>query len=190
MVFDNPIELDNPDYVIRLRDLAHPSEIYNICKTNNISHFGYGFRYIENSYKTMQLKFGHSAPDACERPSPMGERLVRQASWLPGWETAVHSSHGFELWHGCTNLISESKMPANVSYEDFEIAIWSGAARKKIIGMPMNQKETAEFIESMLCDLYREKHGELPPLNIADPTRNKLFRAITKSKFLDLFVCE
>ncbi len=189
MYFDKPIDLDNPDYVINLKDLTYPSEIYNICKKNNISYFGYGFRYVQNSYHNMQLKFGHSAPEANERPSPMGERLVRQASWLPGWPSTVYSSHGFELWHGCTSLISESKMPSSVDYTDFEIAIWSGSIREDLTGLRLTPKDVAEFIESTLCDLYRERHGELPPLNIADPTRNKLFRTITKSTFLDLFEC-
>lgn len=190
MYFDKPIELDNPDYVIRLKDLTYPSEIYNICKIHNISYFGYGFRYVRNSYETMQLKFGHSAPDAIERPSPMGERLVRQSSWLPGWPTGVHSSHGFELWHGCTNLIRESKLPEDVTYEDFEIAIWSGSIRKNLTGLSFTDKDTAEFIESSLCDLYKERYGELPPLNIADPTRNKLFKSIAKTRFLDLFTID
>lgn len=190
MYFDKPIELDNPDYVIRLKDLNNPSDIYGFCKKNNISYFGYGFRYVKNSYNVMQLKFGYSAPYAYMRTSPMGERLVRQAFWLPGWPSKAHSSHGFELWNGCTNLISESKLPEDVSYEDFEIAIWSGTERQNITGVSMTDKETAEFIESMLCDLYYKKHGELPPLNISDPTRNKRFRAVAKSKFIDLFTME
>jgi hypothetical protein len=190
MYFDKPINLYKPDYVIKLKDLNYPSDIYGICKKHHISYFGYGFRYVKNSYNTLQLKFGHSAPDADVRPSPMGERLVRQASWLPGWPAMVHSSHGFELWHGCTNLIKQNKMPSNVDYTDFEIAIWSGSIRKNITGHPMTEKDTAEFIESMLCALYSERHGKLPPLNIADPTRNKLYKSIVKTNFLDLFTVE
>jgi hypothetical protein len=186
-MFDNPIYLDKPDYIIPLKGLTTPTQIYNFCRTNNISHFGYGFRFVRNSYFIEQIKFGYSAPDPNARSVQHGERLVRQASWLPGWSQTVHSSHGYELWHGCEQLITAGILPANTLYEDFEIAIWSVDSRINVSGFYLTRKEIAEFIESDLCNKYVDKFGKLPHLNIADPTRNKTYRGLTKTNYMQLF---
>jgi len=186
-MFDRPIELDAPDFVIPLRNIQSPTDIYNFCRTNNISHFGYGFRFVRNSYLTKQLKFGFSAPEPNVKAIQKGERLVRQIAWLPGWNVNVSSSHGFEFWHGCTSLINQEILPKDTNYTDIEIAIWSVDKRTNISGYPLTRKELAAYTESELCEQYVEHHGRLPHLNIVDPTLNKTYRGLRKSTFLDLF---
>jgi hypothetical protein len=186
-IFDNTIDIDKPDFVIPLRNIQSPTDIYNFCRTNNISHFGYGFRFVRNSYLSEQLKFGFSAPEPNARSIQKGERLVRQIAWLPGWSVDVSSSHGFEFWHGCTSLITQEILPNDTNYTDIEIAIWSVDLRKNISGYPLTRKKCAEFIESELCSQHKTKHGVLPKLNLIDPTLNKTHKILTKSTLLSLF---
>jgi hypothetical protein len=186
-IFDNPINLDSPDFVIPLRSLKSASDIYIFCRNNGIRHYGYGFRYARTTYSIEQIKFGYSSPDPIEKPAAQGERLVRQASWIPGWNNPVYSSHGFELWHGCQGLIADGILPVNTNYTDIEIAIWSTGCRTNLTGYKMSDKETAAVIESTLCDLYYERHGRLPPLNISDPRTNKLYKMLTKTTALQIF---
>jgi hypothetical protein len=186
-IFDQPIDLDTPDFVIPLRNIQSPTDVYNFCRTNNISHFGYGFRFVRNSYLTEQLKFGFSAPEPNARAIQKGERLVRQIAWLPGWNVDVSSSHGFEFWHGCTSLIAQEILPNDTNYTDIEIAIWSATLRTNISSYSLTKRECAEFIESELCQQYKSKHNTLPKLNLVDPTLNKTHKILTKSTLLDLF---
>ena len=181
-IFDKPISINKPDLIVSLRDLNSPAELYQLCRDNKLSHFGYGFRFARNSYSVDQIKFGYSAPNPSARSSvQQGERLVRQAAWLPGWPERVHSDHGYALWDGCKSLIAEGVLPCDTNYADFEIAVWSVDTRKNISGITANRKEIAKCIESMLCEQYKQEHGKLPHLNIADPTDNKLFKTLTKS---------
>lgn len=187
-IFDKPIDIDKPDFVIPLRTLQSPVDVYKFCRYHNLTAFGYGFRFVRNSYMTEQLKFGYSAPSPNARSSiQRGERLVRQIAWLPGWPTNVSSSHGFEFWHGCTDLINREILPKDTNYTDIEIAIWSVASRNNVSGYSMTAKKCAEFIESELSDQYKERYGSLPWLNIADPTNNKTHKALAKSTFLKMF---
>lgn len=187
-IFDRPIDINNPDYVLPLRELKCASEIYKFCRERDLSHFGYGFRYVRDSYSTTQIKFGYSAPDPAARSAiQRGERLVRQASWLPGWPTPVHSDHGSALWEGCKRLIATKDLPEDVDYRDFEIAVWSTATRNTVAGYNFTSKEAAMCIESILCDQYKDAFGKLPHLNIADPTTNKLYNIMAKSTALKFF---
>lgn len=186
-IFDRKVDINNPDYIISLRDISDPVEIYDFCRSRNISHFGYGLKFVRNSYMMEQLKFGYSAPEPNARSIQHGERLVRQIAWLPGWYKDVSSSHGYEFWHGCQKLIRLDILPEDTHYKDIEIAIWSIDQRKNISGYKLSRKECAEFIESELCTQYKDLHGKLPHLNIADPTLNKTHRMLTKSTLLQLF---
>lgn len=186
-IFDRKIDINKPDYVIPLKNITDPIEIYDFCRTHDISHFGYGFRFVRNSYMIEQLKFGYSAPDPSARGIQHGERLVRQIAWLPGWDKDVSSSHGYEFWHGCQKLINLDILPQDTHYTDIEIAIWSTNTRNNISGYKLSKKECAEFIESELCKQYKDAHDKLPHLNIADPTLNKTHKMLTRSTLLQLF---
>ena len=186
-VFDKPINIDYPDYVVPLRTLKYPSEMYAFCRKNDIAYFGYGFRFVRDSYNTMQLKFGLSSPDPNTKAKPKGERIVRQIGFLPGWPEIVHSSTGSDFWHGCQRLINNGILPEDLTYNDIEVAIWAGNSRNNISILNMDYKDIAAYIESELCDQYHARHGTLPLLNVADPTKNKKFRILTKSTFSILF---
>lgn len=186
-IFDEPIYLDSPDHVVPLHTLSDPSDLYTFCRNNNIHYFGYGIRYTRSSYDTKQMKFGMSAPNPHTRGKPKGERLVRQVGLLPGWNKLLNSSTGVDFWMGCQKLINKNILPPNITYSDFEVAIWTGNTRKNISGLEMSYKDIASHIESELCYQYFVRHKELPLLNIADPTKNKKFIAKAKTTFLDLF---
>lgn len=186
-IFDRPIDIDKPDYVVPLRNLSDPSDMYAFCRTHDISYYGYGFRYVRDSYQSCQLKFGLSAPDPRTKAKPKGERLVRQISYMPGWNKKVYSSTGIDFWEGCKNLIQQGLLPKNLNYTDIELAIWSGNSRTDISGANMSYKQVAAYIESELCDQYNKRHGKFPPLNIADTTRNNTFRLLTNTTFLHFF---
>jgi len=53
------------------------------------------------------LKVGQSHPDlSINRKHQVGERIVRQMSWVPGWSGEhVRSSHGADFWFGIKDLL-------------------------------------------------------------------------------------
>ena len=101
-VFNN-LKLHEPDFTIDLKDLNSSNEIYQICRNKGITGpavyiFGYWNQKSAFEKVFVFLKVGQTNPSLEEkRKSQVCERLVRQSSWLPGWNTKPNSDHGIDF---------------------------------------------------------------------------------------------
>ena len=183
MIYINPIDYNKPDCVLQLKNLNVPSDIYTHCRSLNIEHYCYGIRYVINSYNSIQLKFGSSAPDGiASNDYQKGERIVRQVAWISGWPEEPNTSHGYEFWHGCKKLMNHGRLPNNLTYNDFEVAIWVMNWQQLVHNFQhLSKREQVNWSEGELCSQYAAQNdGYLPPLNKADPRNTKDYRQPAK----------
>jgi len=183
MIFNNAINYNKPDCIVQLKNLVDPSDVYSYCRSHNIRHYCYGIRFVVNSYKYFQLKFGSSAPNGiASNKHQKGERLVRQISWIPGWNADPCSSHGYEFWHGCTKLINRGNLPSDLTYKDFEVAIWVMNWNSLVSEFShLTNREQVNWSEGELCSQYAAQNdGYLPILNKNDPRNTKDYQQPVK----------
>lgn len=172
----------NPTYTFPLNKLYDPAYLCRFAKRNNLKDYAYGFEIIyPYTYTVTTLKLGRSASKF------LGERIYRQAAWLPGWnQPQPSSSAGSDI-----NNIKTLWMQEYSVYEDdwtknnFVIKVWD------VTGFPNDSQDEARnsrLAENLLLDEYESVHGCLPIGNPKD-TRNEMMRhEVKNSHWNNLFV--
>jgi hypothetical protein len=194
------VDLYAPTYILPVRALERPREIYSWFKKAKIYGCVYGIYY-----KDTPIKFGYSYPKE-ERinNNVFGERLVRQLSHCPGWEhqfgvpnrlTGFYkpnygwlpdSTNGEDFFDNLQYFSQENRL--QISKENLYVKIWN------ITNIHSNwcyfednddgKKFKGEYFEAVLVQQYKNDNvNKLPIGNRSDdPTlRNHAF---TKSKIL------
>lgn len=189
------IDLYDPDFIINCRDLRYPGMVYELMRVNGIKRaYVYGMVWQPKLLTYDFIKVGMSAPKLEEkRGYQVGERLVRQVSWLPGWDAEpVKSSHGSDFWQNILRFaIPQNKLPQYFNKNMLGIAVWDISKRKALSDFLTDDEElaSAAYAEGMLAKQYKNLHeNELPPLNYIDPSQNSVFQGhVSKSSYTNLF---
>lgn len=176
----NNIDLYNPDKIIRCSSLIEPSEVYDIMKSMRAESYAYCIAYIPSGKLLFEvIKFGLSSPKKDRISDCCGERLVRQISHVDGWNKTFASANGFDFANGINQMKKKGILPKNLNKNDLIIGIWNTSYNFR--GACKSQYATAEeqsmWLEGELCNQYKKKNnGNLPPLNIADPTSTDIYK--------------
>lgn len=176
-MFDD-IQLFDPDFTIDCARFDKCHRVYSAMKSKGIrKSYVYGMCYKPTGLTFDFLKVGMSCPSPGESREPqVGERVVRQLSWVPGWKGEhVRSSHGADFWLGIEHfLIPNGKLPEDFNKNDLVVAVWDITERmkKSDINEHDELKATA-WAEGELVYQYKTKFDKLPNLNIQDPSKSK-----------------
>jgi hypothetical protein len=158
------LDLYNPDFVINLSMLNDSASIYQIMRDQNIVRaYVYGMVYNPKLLCNDFIKVGMSAPKLGEkREHQVGERIVRQLSWVPGWtEPHPYSGHGSEFWHNInTFLIPDKKLPQDFNKNMLRVAVWdiSKLAHMNKILTEDDDFTLATWAEGELAFQYKANH--------------------------------
>lgn len=125
------------------------------------------------------IKIGESAPEpGTNTVEAVGERIKRQLEHVPGWDDPPHySEHGNDFWANVSREISLGTLP-HLTKDNLIIGIWNLEVRKNRINfLYESNKEISLYAEGLLCEQYKKlNYGNLPILNIKDPTNNWAFK--------------
>jgi hypothetical protein len=172
------LNIHSPDIVIECEKFKQSIEVYNLLRKLNTKVYCYAICYRKGLLIDF-IKIGESAPNPGENTAvSIGERIKRQLDHVPGWQDPPHySSHGSEFW---SNICRETKLGTlpSLTKDDLIVGIWDLTAHSDEIDfLYKNNKEVSMYAEGLLCDQYKGEHnGNLPILNIKDPTRNKAYK--------------
>ena len=178
----NNLKLLNPDFVICCKDINDPALVYELMRRRKIVRsYVYGMVYQPTALQYDFIKVGMSAPLLeKKRGHQVGERIVRQIAWLPGWTSDhVKSSHGSELWYGIQDCIKAKKLPSDFDKNQLTVAVWDVSARshQNLILTEDDDYTSARWAEGSLADQYKEaNNGRLPMLNFADPSQCREYK--------------
>jgi len=175
------LSLINPTYTIPLIRLNEPAYLCRFARSKNLKDYAYVFEIIDPSYNVINLKIGRSASKF------LGERIYRQAAWLPGWnQPEPFSSAGSDI-----NNIKELLIEENSSFEcnnwtknNFVIKVWD------VTGYPNDSQDAARnsrLAENLLLDEYESVHDCLPIGNQKD-TRNEMIGYEVKNSLWDSII--
>jgi len=188
------IDLLAPDFVINCGGLSRSKEIYQIMREQGITRsYGYGFYYwCANRILAPQfLKVGMSSPILGDRGYQVGERVVRQAAWLPGWGEQPKTSNGLDFWKNIEqDLIIDKKISNTFNKNNVSIAIWDVTKRMDSANILREQENIATaWVEGELANQHKKIYGALPPLNYTDPSQTKAYLGphINRASFDALF---
>lgn len=175
------IQLFNPDFVIYCSDFRAPKKIYTIMRQQKIKRaYVYGMGFMPEKLRFDFLKVGRSCPNLGElREHQIGERLVRQVAWVPGWDCEdVKSSHGYDFMHGINTVaIPHNIVPADFNKNMLCVGVWNISSRMHQSDFLSTDEELAAscWAEASLASQYKTHFGKLPVLNVQDPSTNKVF---------------
>lgn len=175
------IELFNPDFVVDCAKLEKCSDVYSVMRDNGIvKSYVYAMAFKSTPLIYDFLKAGMSCPTLGEkREYQVGERVVRQLSWVPGWEGEhVRSSHGADFWLGIEHfLIPDGYLPKTFTKNDLIVAVWDVSKRMKTSDICEHDELKATcWSEGELISQYKNRFGKLPKLNIQDPSKSKYYK--------------
>lgn len=127
------IDIYEPDFLISCKFLDSSGEIYEIMRNKSITRaYVYAMVYHPKTLYSDILKVGMSAPTLKEkREYQVGERIVRQASHVPGWSSGLpYSSHGSDFYYAIRNfLIPKNLVAENFNKNMLHIAVWDISQR-------------------------------------------------------------
>jgi hypothetical protein len=177
-MFDN-VNLYKPDKIIRLSELRESGDIYDIMRKMSARDYAYGFAYVpHDELRVLYIKLGMSSPNPDrQNDNILGERVVRQASHLLGWSgTYSSSTHGLELFNGLSGLVANGEFPERALHKNnIIVGIWNAHPNFRTCQVQASSAEQAKWLEAHLCAQYKNDFKlELPPLNIADPSKNNI----------------
>jgi hypothetical protein len=193
------IELYKPDFVIECNTIEDPAQVYHIMRDNGIKRaYVYGMTWKTTPIWYDFIKVGMSCPNLGERREhQVGERLVRQLSWVPGWSTPpVESDNGWAFWNGIQrHMIATQMVNPDFDKNQISVAVWDVSARMDQFDFVGDDQEfmACTWSEGRLADQYKKiNNGKLPPLNHRDPSQSKTYRGpkVSKALFSNFFVEE
>ena len=187
------IDLLAPDFVIFCKNINHSKDIYEIMRQRGITRsYAYSMIRKPSLLNYEFIKVGMSCPTLTDREHQVGERLVRQVSWIPGWQgPQPKTSNGLDFWLNIqSDLIANNKVPITFNKNDIEIAVWNVSIRMATSDILLEQEWIATaWTEGELAMQHKIKYGKLPALNYADPSTTKAYKGahISNAAFQNLF---
>lgn len=140
-----------PRHIIRLQTLNHADEILQYCKRNQIRWYAYEFRF-----KQSVIKYGYSMSGLD------GERVYRQAWYIPGWATIPTSHSGADM----QNIIKKNPQHfKNIHKDDVELVIYDLTGYCFYSNWDNGIKQEVKNVEALLMENHIEQFGKLPPGN-------------------------
>jgi hypothetical protein len=174
----NNVNLYKPDKIIRLSEFKDASEIYDVMRKMAARDYAYGIAYEpDDELRVRFIKLGMSAPKkGRQNDNILGERIVRQVGHLLGWQTVPISSHGSDFSNGLIRLVNDGAFPERALHKNnIIVGIWNAHPNFRTCLVEADTTEQAKWLEASLCKQYKDDFKlELPPLNIADPTKNAI----------------
>lgn len=184
------IHLLNPDFLIFCQNVKYFRDIYEIMRQRGIvKSYAYGMLYKPTLLSYGFIKVGMSSPNLGEkREHQVGERIVRQVSWLPGWEgDRPKTSNGLEFWLNINDdLIKNNKLKSTFNKNDLQIAVWDVSKRMPSSDILVeHEKRATAWVEGELAHQHKLIYKTLPPLNYEDPSTTKAYLGgfISKTSF-------
>lgn len=186
-----------PDYIIAVRTLSQPNDIYSFCYRHNLETYTYGIFHKNNI-----LKYGCSHPAMEDRKNTdtFGERIVRQLAKAPGWTEQFYNPQNktysgvFEVDYGWVaesengqdfkDIIEEyqSLYGLKVDKNDLYVHIWNltyiDSLQFPFSDDDQGRKDKALYFEGLLVDQYKlDNMGNAPFGNQKkDPSlKNKIY---------------
>lgn len=187
------IKLLNPDFVITCSELKTSKQIYKIFRNMGITKsFVYGIIRQPTLLTYEFIKIGMSSPNLGERSYQVGERVVRQLSWVPGWSGGnPKTSNGLDFWMNLQiELINKNKLPNSFNKNMLKVAVWNVSSRMIESDFLEDQEKIATaWAEGFLARQHKDMYGFLPPLNYSDPSTSQSFKKahINKQSFQSNF---
>lgn len=166
------IDLYSPDFHIDCSTISNPSKVYTIFRDNGIKKaYVYAMGYRSSPFQFDFLKVGLSNPALTPaRKSQVGERVVRQLAWVPGWRTSVTSANGFDFWNGVQLLIADGIISKNFNKDLLTVGVWDISKRMPKLKVFINStSEPVEWAEGELSHQYEQRFGWRPRLNERNP---------------------
>lgn len=188
------IQLLKPDFVIYCQNIKYFKDIYEIMRKQGIVRsYAYGMIHKPTLLSYEFLKVGMSSPILGEkREHQVGERIVRQVSWLPGWEgERPKTSNGLDFWLNINDeLIKNNKLKSTFNKNDIQIAVWDVSKRMESSDILLeHEKQATAWVEGELAYQHKLQYKNLPPLNYDDPSTTKAYLGgfISKASFENIF---
>lgn len=171
------INLHEPDFTIDCSTLVSSSNIYKTFRDHGVkSAYVYTLLYKPTVFSYEFLKVGLSAPTLGEdREYQVGERVARQLSHVPGWDSEPASSHGSDFYYGIRKLAAKGKVP-NLTKNDILIGIWDTDKRMQLHNIEESSLEVATWAEGELAYQHKSLYKRLPRLNHRNPANTKIYR--------------
>lgn len=162
-----------PTTIIDLSHMLHAHEIKKIMKDLKITDYCYAF-----IYKSTVMKFGQSGDNDWRRGS-YGERIYRQARFIPGWpETAAEGSAGCDMGE----LIL--KFP-NINKNDVCIKVWD--MTNFTFSVASDHRHELTVVENELIAEHIKTFGHQPIGNVKDESYIVRKTRVTDQIFDSLF---
>lgn len=187
------INLLSPDFTISCMHLNHSSDVYELMRNTGIKRsYVYGLMHKPTLLSYEFIKVGMSCPTLKDREYQVGERVVRQIAWLPGWQgEKPKTSNGLDFWMNIQNdLIAKNALPLTFNKNDVIIAVWDTSKRMGTSDFLEEQEVRATaWAEGELAHQHKKMYGKLPALNYADPSKTKAYKGphVSKEAFEQLF---
>jgi hypothetical protein len=172
-----------PIYTLRLGSLNHPKSIMAFCRQHNIQKSVYTFLW-----KGRVMKYGKTYSNG--QP---GERMYRQAWYIPGWTQVVNntiqplapprSSSGCEMTDICKDIHNETSLVVNKNdvlliIEDMTTYPISLAAKPGV---------DVDIYEAEKIEEYINAHGIRPIGNIREEKLNANRTIVTDNNLDNIF---
>lgn len=189
-----------PNYILAVKQLEKPSEIYGAFKSLKIHGAIYGIFYCDKP-----IKFGYTFPkDERKNPNVFGERIVRQLSFCPGWKHQFghenkpsgilkpnygwipESPNGEDFFYDLENFAIENNI--TIDSKKIYVKIWNITSLKSTWAYFDYESDEGKMIrgkyfEGLIVQQYKDEFNHLPVGNRAsDPS--KVNNAFTKPKLL------
>lgn len=164
-----------PQFDIDLSQLNNACEIKGIMRNLGVLYYVYAF-----VYKGTVMKYGQSSYVTNYRKDPHGERIYRQARYIPGWSEMpmTANSAGGEF-------IPVIEQFGDIHKNDVSIHVWD---------MTSHQFSAEDFpehdltiVENQLIEQHKEVVGYIPVGNIKDESHIKSKSIVTDTVFNNLF---
>jgi len=164
-----------PQFDIDLSQLNNACEIKGIMKKLGVINYVYAF-----VYKGSVMKYGQSSYTTTYRTDPHGERIYRQARYIPGWQdlpTTSNSSGG--------DFIPVIDKFHDIHKNDVSIHVWDMTNHS--FSAEDFPKHDLTIVENQLIEAHKESIGYIPVGNINDESHIKNKSIVTDTVFNNLF---
>lgn len=179
------IDLHSPDFYFKVSDLEDSSDAYKIFRHHGITKaYVYVISYKYSCFKDKFLKVGmsHPALENTKREHQVGERVVRQLAWIPGWgKSSPQSKNGEETYIKIQKLIDTGELPQIFDRNMLTVAVYNITSQIPNIDPNMliaNLKMVTEWAEGELCRQITDEVGWRPPLNFVNPSISKAYKTV------------
>jgi hypothetical protein len=162
-----------PTFVIDCSQMLHASEIKGIMKKLAVTDYCYAF-----IFNGVVMKFGQSGDNDWIRGS-YGERIYRQARFIPGWPTAAAAGSA-----GC-DMATLAKKFLGINKNNVCIKVWDISGHD--FSVQTDHRHELTVLEHTLLAEHIEKFSYQPVGNVRDESYALKKTRVTDQIFNSLF---